>query len=276
MNRLPVYFVSHGGGPWPWMKSQTGSLYNQLEASLHGIADELKPVPKAVLMISGHWEESVFSISSAAQPRMIYDYSGFPPETYEIEYPAPGMPHLAEQVGDLLSDNGIDVALDPQRGYDHGTFTVMAPMYPQAEVPVVQVSLRTDYDPEAHLQVGHALASLRSEDVAIIGSGLSYHNLQQFRSGGQKASSEFDAWLQSILIDTDPHHRWDQLVEWTRAPSARQAHPEPDHLLPLMVATGAAQSDRAKCIYHEDAFFNNITVSSFRFGAVNSATVSTS
>ncbi len=266
--RLPVYFVSHGGGPWPWIKHKFGSgtTFDALEASLQFMASEVSGSAKAILMVTGHWEAPDFSISSALQPGMLYDYRGFPPETYEIQYPAPGSPALAVRAQQLLLDGGVPSQLDDVRGYDHGTYTVMYPMFPSANVPVLQVSVRLDLDPLAHLKAGRALAPLRDEGVVIIGSGLSFHNLGLRGPDAKAPSAEFDAWLNNTLTAQSSQERWKLLTEWDQAPSARLAHPRADHLLPLMVATGAAGDDVAECIYHEDDFFDHWTVSSFRFG----------
>lgn len=268
MSTLPVYFVSHGGGPWPWIKDQfgTGTTFDALEASLKSIAEEIGGSAKAILMVTGHWEAPGFSVSNAEHPGMLYDYSGFPPETYEIQYPAPGNPALASRARQLLLDGGFESQLDSERGYDHGTFTVMYPMFPDADMPVVQVSVRLDLDPLAHLQAGKALAPLRDEGVVIIGSGLSFHNLGLRGPEAKAPSVAFDTWLTNTLTGQTSKERWKLLTEWKQAPSARLAHPREDHLLPLMVVTGAAEDDSAECIYHEDDFFGHWSVSSYRFG----------
>ncbi len=263
---LPTYFVSHGGGPWPFMKEQVGSNYDKLEASLVDIRRQVGVRPKAVLVISSHWEEEELMVSSGVAPGMIYDYGGFPPHTYQIKYPAPGMPELAQRVAGLLGAAGHPATLDPNRGFDHGTFSMLYPIYPDADMPVVQLSIRRSYDPLTHIEIGRALAPLRSEGVLIIGSGLSYHNLRQFGQGGQKSSHEFDAWLQHVLLKLTPAERSVALLHWSEAPYARQAHPREDHLVPLMVALGAAENEAAACVYHEDDFFGSLAVSSFRFG----------
>lgn len=263
--RLPTYFVSHGGGPWPWMKKEAGNRYDNLEASLKRIIGEVGNAPKAVLIVTGHWEAPTWTLSSGAKPGMIYDYGGFPAHTYQIQYGAPGSPELANRVRSLLTEQGFDIDLDPERGYDHGTFTVMQPMYPDAKMPLVQMSLRDDYDAAAHLAIGRALAPLRDEGVLIIGSGLSYHNLRQFGPAGAQSSQKFDAWLQQTLLNTAPTQRSSAVIRWDEAPSARLAHPQEDHLIPLMVALGAAENETAACVYHED-FMGSIRVSSFRFG----------
>jgi aromatic ring-opening dioxygenase catalytic subunit (LigB family) len=264
--RLPTYFVSHGGGPWPWMKDQYGPAYAKLEASLVDMRRQLGARPKAVLVVTSHWETDGFTVSSGAAPGMIYDYGGFPPHTYEISYPAPGAPQLAARVAHLLEAAGHPARLDDDRGFDHGTFSMLAPVYPEADVPVVQLSIRHGYDPAVHLAAGRALAPLRDEGVLIVGSGLSFHNLRQFGPGGALASHAFDTWLQHVLLELSPSDREQALLGWSEAPYARHAHPREDHLVPLWVALGAAEQEAAACVYHEDNFFGALTVSSFRFG----------
>jgi aromatic ring-opening dioxygenase catalytic subunit (LigB family) len=266
MPEFPTYFVSHGGGPWPFMKDQFGQMFHQLETSLQDIPRQLGATPKAVLMISGHWEEEDFTVSASPNPPMIYDYSGFPAHTYEVKYSAPGEPELAMRVQLLIQGAGHSVHLDPNRGFDHGTFTVMYPMYPQAQIPVVQLSLKQGYDPKLHLEVGRALAPLRKEGVLIIGSGLSYHNLSNFGPNAASVSRQFDDWLQQTLVQSEPTQRVEQLIHWAKAPAARLAHPQEDHLLPLMVAVGAAQNEPGVCVYHDENLFGSVVSSSFRFG----------
>jgi len=196
---------------------------------------------------------------------MIYDYSGFPPHTYQIKYPAPGSASVAQRTRELLEKAGLPAGLDDQRGYDHGTFTPLAVMYPDADVPIVMLSLRHGYDPEEHLAAGRALKALRDEDVVILGSGLSWHNLRMFGPAAQGPSRQFDEWLGKTL-ESPPAERTRRLKEWSSAPAARLAHPEEDHLVPLMVAVGAAEDEAATRIYHEEGFMGGVTASSYRFG----------
>jgi aromatic ring-opening dioxygenase catalytic subunit (LigB family) len=266
--RLPTYFLSHGGGPWPWLKAERGSTYDQLEASLHEVRRELGQGPRAVLMISGHWEAGRFLLSSAARPPMVFDYYGFPEHTYRIRYDAAGAPALAETIHAMLERGGVASGLDPQRGFDHGTFTLMHTMYPDADIPLVQLSLRADYDPAEHIKVGKLIAPLRDQGVLIVGSGLSYHDIRGMMSGaGVEASAAFDRWLNDTLIKSSPDERRRRLLGWSAAPAARAAHPREDHLIPLMVAVGAAGDDVGARIYHQTDFMGAITVSSYRFGA---------
>jgi aromatic ring-opening dioxygenase catalytic subunit (LigB family) len=263
-SRLPTYFISHGGGPWPWMEEMAPAM-QVLRQSLADIPAQLGQTPKAVLMVTAHWEGPAFTLGSAPHPGMVYDYGGFPAHTYQVVYPAPGAPDLALRVQGLLEAAGQPVALDAQRGYDHGTFVPMVVMFPEAKVPVLQMSLRAGLDPAEHLALGRALAPLRDEGVLIVGSGLSYHNLRQFGRAGQAPSQAFDAWLQGAMA-ASPAARTQALLNWEQAPSARSSHPREEHLLPLMVAVGAAEAETASCVYHEEHVFGGVTVSSFSFG----------
>jgi aromatic ring-opening dioxygenase catalytic subunit (LigB family) len=237
------------------MKDELNGAYDELEASLQAMPSQIGVTPKAVLVISGHWEEREFTVMSSAAPPMIYDYSGFPAHTYGIRYAAPGSPQTAERVRTLIEAAGFAVGVDPLRGFDHGTFTPLAVIYPQADVPVLQLSMSQGYDPEQHIAIGRALAPLRDEGVLIIGSGLSYHNLRAFGPQAREPSAAFDAWLSRTLVDCSPADRIARLIDWEQAPAARQAHPREDHLLPLMVAIGAAGNDPARCVYRQPDFF---------------------
>jgi len=241
--------------------------YASLIDSLQAIPDQLPCKPSAIAMVSAHWETNgAIGVMSNPRPSMLYDYYGFPDHTYAIQYPAPGDPQLASRIIQLLVDAGIPSQADPSRGFDHGAFVPLHIMYPHADIPVVQVSIDAGFEPEAHLAMGRALAPLRDENVLIVGSGLSYHNLREIRSIGAEPSAQFDAWLQQVLVQGPPDQRSELLRHWTLAPAARRAHPREDHLIPLMVAVGAAEDEAATCIYHDRSTFAQITASSFRFG----------
>lgn len=261
-SRLPVYFLCHGAGPWPWVPEMR-DWHAQMAAGLCDIPRQLGRKPKAVLLISAHWEEPVFTVQSAAQPGMLYDYGGFPPHTYSVQYRSPGAPELASRVQQLLAQACIEVSEDSQRGYDHGMFAPMAVIYPQADVPVLQLSLRSNLNATEHLAVGRALAPLRGEGVLIIGSGSSYHNMRTFGPMGRAPSRLFDDWLAETLMQVTSAERSQRLAQWEQAPGARMAHPREEHLLPLMVVVGAAEQDEARRVYFEEAFMDSATVSSY-------------
>ena len=262
--RMPTYFISHGGGPWPWLPDMRRMLHS-LEVSLANMPAEIGEKPKAIVMVSGHWEENDFAVMSSPAPGMVYDYGGFPPFTYQIKYAAHGAPDVAKRGVELLTAAGLPTHLDANRGFDHGTFAPMQVMYPDADVPLLQVAIQHSYDPEAHLALGRALAPLRDEGVVIVGSGLSYHNLRLFGPGAKQPSAAFDAWL-DVAMNSAPEKRTALLKEWDKAPAARICHPQEDHLIPLMAAVGAAENDKATRVYHDENVFGGVTASSYRFG----------
>jgi aromatic ring-opening dioxygenase catalytic subunit (LigB family) len=266
--RFPTFYLSHGGGPWPYMQEEARRPFARLETSLRQLPRELAAEPEAILVISGHWEERDLAVMAGAAPPMVYDYGGFPPELYHIRYPAPGSPRMAARVLSLLQQAKLPARLDADRGFDHGTYSILAVTHPEARVPTFQVSLRAGYDPQFHLRLGRALAPLRDEGVLIIGSGSSYHNLRRFFGpGGRREDSvQFDRWLRETLVEASPAERSQRLLEWERAPAAREAHPREDHLVPLHVAVGAAEEDPGRIVYREEDFLGAITLSSYRFG----------
>lgn len=210
--------------------------------------DALFPeTPSAVLVITAHWETDKVSLTSGEEPKLIYDYYNFPSEMYQLTYPAYGKPELAARISSLLSKAGIDSTLDEDHGFDHGVFVPLKVIYPTANIPVVAMSLEQHLDPARHSAIGAALRTLRDEGVLIIGSGMSYHNLSNFADGGH-AAKEFDEWLSRIL-NGNASERSEQLNNWQSAPSARIAHPREEHLLPLMVASGAGSDLPAKKIW---------------------------
>jgi aromatic ring-opening dioxygenase catalytic subunit (LigB family) len=263
-SRLPTYFISHGGGPWPWLPDMRAKL-RSLETSLAEIPREIGGPPKAVLMISGHWEEPDFAVMANSHPPMVYDYSGFPPETYKIVYAAPGAPEVARRSLALIVGAGLAAHLDERQGFDHGVFAPMAVMYPKADVPTFQVSIKTGYDPMTHWALGRALAPLRDEGVLIVGSGLSYHNLRLFGPAAKTPSSAFDSWLGRAL-SSEASQRRESLMAWEQAPFARVCHPKEDHFVPLFAALGAAEAEKATRVYHDENVFGGVTASSYRFG----------
>jgi aromatic ring-opening dioxygenase catalytic subunit (LigB family) len=216
---------------------------------LEGLRDVPGAAPKAVLIVSAHWEEAVPTVMTSPAPPMLYDYYGFPDDTYTITWPAPGEPTVAKRVRELLESGGFRTAEDPARGFDHGTFVPLKLAYPGAEVPIVQLSLKKGLDPAEHLAMGRALAPLRDEGVFVVGSGMTYHNLRAFGPQAAPVSEAFDAWLRetTALPEVDRDRR---LAEWTRAPDARAAHPREEHLLPLMVLAGTAGADAARIPYN--------------------------
>lgn len=237
-----VLFLSHGGGPLPLLGDPG---HREMVDFLHDLRPQLGS-PSAILVISAHWEASRPTLTGAANPPLIYDYYGFPEESYQICYPAPGHPVLAEKVCAMLRNQGIDAAIDADRGYDHGLFVPLKILYPEASIPCVQLSLLSNLDPAQHIAMGQALAPLRDDNVLIIGSGFSFHNLKAFFSPtsaeSRAANHAFEAWLVDTLTSTelDEQQRRQRLLEWSQAPAARYCHPREEHLLPLHVCYGVA------------------------------------
>lgn len=266
--RFPTFYLSHGGGPWPYMNEEARWPFARLEQSLRALPQQLPRKPEAILIVSGHWEERDFAVMSSPAPPMVYDYGGFPEELYHIRYPAAGSPRVAQRAHSLIQQAKLPTRLNADRGFDHGTYSLLAVTHPDADTPVFQVSIRADYDPEAHLQLGRALAPLRDEGVLIIGSGSSYHNLRRFFGPRVRRddSVQFDGWLRETLVESAPARRSERLLDWERAPAAREAHPREDHLLPLHVAVGAAEEEAGQLAYSEQDFLGTITLSSYRFG----------
>lgn len=260
---MPTLFIPHGGGPCFFMDWNPPDTWTRMAAWLSNLASTLPAPPSAVLVISGHWESAEPTVSTNPHPPLIYDYTGFPPHTYQLTYAAPGDPALAAKVCELLASAGFQPQADNQRGFDHGVFIPFKLVYPDASVPIVQLSLRAGLDPKTHLAMGRALRPLRSQGVLIVGSGMSYHNLRGFGAKYGDASNEFDAWLTKAVTAPDPE-RDEHLIHWTQAPHARLAHPREEHLLPLMVAAGAAGEDLGRRIFSDRVM--GVVVSAYQFG----------
>jgi aromatic ring-opening dioxygenase catalytic subunit (LigB family) len=262
---MPVVFVPHGGGPWPFVELAFASKEENdaLAAYLRSVRDVPKIPPRALLVISAHWEERIPTVTTSEHPPMLYDYYGFPPESYTITWPAPGDPALARRVRDLLEHAGFSTAENRERGYDHGTFVPLKVAYPDADVPCVQLSLLASLDPNEHMKMGRALAPLRDEGVFIIGSGQTYHNLRAFHRRAAPVAEAFDAWLRDTAT-AEPADRDRRLADWTSAPFARHAHPREEHLLPMMVVAGAAGRDRGTVAYN--GTFAGLRLSAYHFG----------
>ncbi len=276
-------FVSHGGGPMPLLGDPS-------HASMVKFLRGHKYRPSAVLLISAHWQTSVPTLTSGARPQLIFDYGGFPPESYRYTYAARGDPDLANRAAALLQTAGIAARLDESRGWDHGVFVPMMLMFPKADVPIVCLSLLKNADPAQHFELGRALRPLRDEGVLILGSGSSYHNMGGFFGGvancvikfrghpthwlisiqvanAGDASAAFDAYITAACAAPAAERR-KLLVDWERAPHARACHPPggEEHLLPLIVVAGAAYDDESGTkLWTEPDFFGRVTMSSWGF-----------
>ncbi|MDP2248160.1 MAG: class III extradiol ring-cleavage dioxygenase [Nitrosomonadales bacterium] len=262
--RFPTFFLSHGGGPWPYIDG-VRDQYAITKAAFRNLPQTLPSKPKAVLVITGHWEERIFTVSTAEHPPMVYDYHGFPEHTYHIQYVAPGSPTLATRVRELLQQAGIPCAENPNHGYDHGTFVPLGLMYPDAEVPVVMLSMKANYNVDEHIAVGQAIQALRDEEVLIIGSGLTYHNMRGFgQAGAMQVSVTFEQYLHEAVTEPNETIRLEKLKHWEQSAAARQAHPQEDHLMPLMVVAGAAGKDMGERFVFDNVM--NVAMASYRFG----------
>lgn len=241
MAQHQVLFVSHGGGPLPLLGDPQ---HQELVAQLQGISEQLEK-PKAILVVSAHWEAETPTVTTAANPGLLYDYYGFSPESYEIQYPAKGHSGLAQQVLKTLAQNDIIATADDQRSLDHGVFVPLKLMYPDADIPVIQVSLMHNLDPQQHIALGKALTAIDHEGLLILGSGFSFHNMKAFfapqNPETEKRNLAFENWLKDTLMRTDisEDDREQRLIHWAEAPEARFCHPREEHLLPLLVCYGA-------------------------------------
>ncbi len=264
--KQPTLYIPHGGGPCFFMDWTMGprDTWDALAGWLRNVPLALRETPKALLVVSAHWEAPVPTVTSAAAPPLLFDYYGFPPHTYQLTWPAPGSPELASRVRGLLSGAGIESSEDGRRGFDHGVFVPLKVAYPEPRIPAVQLSLQAGLDPARHMAIGRALEPLRSEGVLIVGSGMSYHNMRGFMAPASlDASRRFDAWLDAT-VQAAPADRDAALARWTTAPSARECHPREEHLIPLMVAAGAAGGDRGRTDFRGVAM--GVALSSVTFG----------
>lgn len=268
---LPSIYLPHGGGPWTIVENMR-SGHEELDAYLKGLAATLPEQPKAVLCVSAHWEAAKPTVQTSSSPPMLYDYYGFPPESYEFVWPAPGSPEVAAMVTDHLKSAGLSFGEDPERGFDHGAFVPLMRVDPKAATPTFQLSLIEGLDPLAHIEVGKALAPLREQGVLILGSGMSYHNMRGFMQAMrsrdaaamvQDDSKRFDDWLAETMA-LEPSARETRLVEWAKAPGGRESHPREEHLLPLMVNLGAGLEAEASIAFQANVV--GAHVSAVHFG----------
>jgi aromatic ring-opening dioxygenase catalytic subunit (LigB family) len=256
-----VLYLPHGGGPLPLLGDTRHA----------GLAKFLKDVPaslgtpSAIVVVSAHWEAEAATVTGAARPGLIYDYYGFPQASYEITYPADGAPVLAREIAGMLRAAGLDAENDDARGFDHGLFVPLKLMYPAASIPCVQVSLLNGLEPAAHVRLGRALSELLTQNILIVGSGMSYHNLPAFfgRNADNDDSIAFDSWL--VETCTGPKltmaEREQRLIEWTLAPRARACHPREEHLLPLHVCFGVASAKTpiAQLAFNDDVMGQRVS-----------------
>lgn len=249
-NTQIIYF-SHGGGPLPILGD---AGHKTMVDFMVQLPSRLKK-PDAVIVISAHWEENAATLLAARTPSLFYDYYGFPPEAYSVEYPVPGSPKLAEKVVEVLSKHDIPARLEHKRGFDHGLFIPLKLMYPKADIPSIQLSLLRGLNPAAHIALGKALKDLMPENILVIGSGFSFHNMQAFSWEGETisdpANDAFQNWLIEVCCGAlTQSERERQLAEWQNAPNARYCHPRSEHLLPIHVCLGMA-GKKAELIFDD-------------------------
>lgn len=247
--KVPTFYIPHGGGPWHVMHDAFGDPveYGCLKFYLSELGQKYSPKIKAILVISAHWEENVPTIHFGQNPSIFYDYYGFPEFTYKLKWNAQGNPQLAGKVETMLNSAGFKTKREYNRGFDHGTFVPLMIAFPEAEIPVVQLSLVSSLNPATHIAMGEALEQLRNEGVLIIGSGMSYHNMHGFMSGNREVpeiSKQFDDWLTTTISIADAEKRNKLLMDWVAAPGALGSHPRSEHLVPLFVIVGAAGKDK--------------------------------
>ncbi|KAM0352477.1 hypothetical protein ACHAPU_002145 [Fusarium lateritium] len=272
----PVIALSHGGGPMPLLgdpnhKSIVYSLKNRVPKILKlGTPDQ----PRAIILVTAHWSTDKPTISSGASHKLLYDYYGFPRETYSLKYPAPGHPEIAQEIADALRAEGFAPELDDERGWDHGVFVPLLLVNPKADIPIVQVSVLESEDPAAHLRMGAALAKLRANNVAIVGSGFaSFHNIRAMMTLGnarpeQQAqfrglASEWNSTLTDAVLKKDADERWKALKGWRKFPNADTMHPPNggEHFMPLLVCAGAAREGDESKKYSDE--FVGVEISTF-------------
>jgi 4,5-DOPA dioxygenase extradiol len=249
--RAQIVYFSHGGGPLPILGDPGHKLMVDFMKKL---PLQLKK-PDLVLVISAHWEEPVATLLGAQNPPMFYDYYGFPEEAYSIQYPAPGSPADASRIAKILEKNLVPARSDPVRGFDHGVFIPLKLMYPEADIPCLQLSLIKGLNSGVHIALGKALNGLMTENILVIGSGFSFHNMRAFSWEGSDSPDTANDAFQDWLIETctgslSQVEREQRLAEWEKAPSARYCHPREEHLLPLHVCQGMAQKP-AKLIFND-------------------------
>jgi len=256
---LPVLFLSHGS---PMHAIQPGAV----RAVWEGIARDL-PRPQAILIASAHWETDLPAVTGAAQPETIHDFYGFPKPLYEIQYPAPGAPGVAEKALGLLNDNKFNASIDPIRGLDHGAWSPLLYMYPKADIPVMQVAVQTALGPRHHIALGRALAPLARDGVLIIGSGHLTHNLRDRvrddNAGGPAPYAvDFQDWVKQ-RIDA---HALDELADYRRlSPDGVRAHPTDEHFLPLFVALGAAPGNYSAARLYDQVEMGALAMDAYAF-----------
>ena len=268
---LPTLYLPHGGGPcffMDWSPLGPTHTWDKMKEWLLYYAKNLAEKPKAIIIISAHWEENQFTLLTKPKPSLYFDYYGFPKHTYELTYPVVAATELIPQVENLLKLSGIPYATDSNRDFDHGVFIPLKLMFPDADIPILQISLKNNLNPEEHFELGKALAPLRNEGVLLLGSGMSYHQVSEFFADDphnlNHPSEKFDAWLNHTLTALPAESRNEQLNHWATAPGGRASHPREEHLIPLMVVTGAAGNAKGHTVFTDLIMGKRVSAFEFR------------
>jgi len=254
---MPSFFIAHGAPSLAIEKHQYTEFLNGLAAQF--------PRPKAIVLFSAHWESTTQKVSGAASYETIYDFSGFPDELYQIEYPASGDKALAQEIQALLAKEGVPAQIDPVRGLDHGAWVVLHLTYPNADIPVIALSVNRYLSNEEQYQIGKALGSLREQDILIIGSGGTSHNLRRLEWGAKQVTgwaAEFEQWIEDKIMkwDTDSLFQYDKL-----APYAREAVPTPEHFIPLLLAMGTGDAKKQATLMHRSFQLGSLSLVCWQF-----------
>ena len=238
-----IIYFSHGGGPLPILNDPA---HDKMIQFMKNLSTNIRR-PDSIIVFSAHWEEETVTIQSGNSPDLIYDYYGFPEPSYSIEYPCKGNPQLASKISEAFSNFGIEHRMEKDRPYDHGSYIPLKIIYPDADIPVLQISLNHNLDPFTHLNIGKALRTLLDDNLLIIGSGFSFHNMRYFNFNGEDTddpkNNEFQDKLISICCyEKDVDKKWKDLIEWESIPWSRYCHPREEHLLPLHICAGLSDS----------------------------------
>jgi aromatic ring-opening dioxygenase catalytic subunit (LigB family) len=242
-----ILYISHGGGPMPILNDPT---HEKMIDFMNHLPEKLNK-PKAIVVFSAHWEENMVTIQSGKAPGMVYDYYGFPEASYQIKYPCKGHIELAKEIAGLFEASGVPYQLNDERPYDHGSYIPLIMMYPEADIPVIQVSLNHNLDAKTHLEIGKALRPLMKDNILFIGSGFSFHNMRHFDFTGRNAEDARNNAFQNKLIEIccnplEEEGRWSQLINWEHIEGARYCHPREEHLLPLHICVGLSTQAASK------------------------------
>lgn len=258
----PVLFLPHGGGPLPLLGDPGHAGLTRFIGGLGTQLQQALSKPAAIVVVSAHWEESAPALTANDKTHLLYDYYGFPAESYRLTYPAPGAAQLAVNIAQQLTDAGFTPQLDKNRGLDHGVFVPLLMLRPDADIPVLQLSLIKGLDPAQHIALGEALAFLRRQNVWIIGSGMSFHNMQAFFNPDLVSKMQIDEFnqylIQSLSPERDYQEQAEKLKRWLDAPYARLMQPREEHLLPLHVCFGAAKGSPAELLFNDDVLSKTV------------------